>query len=57
MDKEINKRRKKDENNIKVNQIKEYKINFTGSNILSLGVFLSGVELLSGYFSIKFLLG
>lgn len=55
MDKEINKRRKKNlKYNIKVKQVKEYNINFTRSNILSLGAFLLGVEILGGDFAIKF---
>ena len=53
VDKEINKRRKKDENNIKVNQIKEYKISFTGSNILSLGVFLSASSFWAAIFPLN----
>lgn len=54
VDKEINKRRIKDENNIKVyKQIKEYDISFSRFNVLGLGASSISVELLSGYFAIK----
>ena len=47
VDKEINKRRIKDENNIKVyKQIKEYDISFSRFNNLGLGASSISVELL-----------